>query len=215
MNVDRISQSLIVISLLLGCFGLVNLEEGAVLPVHWNIYGVVDKTARAEWALLGIPVIMAVLYALPRLLQVIEPRRKHFSQSLPAIQSIMLGITLFLFIFEVAYVLISLGVGIAMMNVIAFDLGLLFVMMGNFLGKLRSNFFVGIRTPWTLSSDDIWVKTHRLAGKLTVIAGMLAMLLAAVADRENVFYVVTCLLLPSILVPVLYSWLLWRKQLSV
>ncbi|MEL7298668.1 MAG: SdpI family protein, partial [Pseudomonadota bacterium] len=86
--------------------------------------------------------------------------------------------------------------------------GLLFVVLGNYMGKLRKNFFIGIRTPWTLASDEVWARTHRLGGYLFVAAGIGLMLSAFIGMNA---WLITTLALGAGLIPVAYSFLLYRK----
>jgi uncharacterized membrane protein len=80
--------------------------------------------------------------------------------------------------------------------------------MGNFLGKVRKNFFLGIRTPWTLASDEVWAKTHRLGGWCFVIAGVLVALSAVlVPDVQWLVYII----IGMALIPVVYSYIAYRK----
>jgi uncharacterized membrane protein len=84
--------------------------------------------------------------------------------------------------------------------------------IGNFLGKTRSNWFMGIRTPWTMSSELSWTKTHRLGGRLFLAAGLLSIVLGLVTNAQVVFFA----LLPSIavaaVVPIVYSYFVWRDD---
>ena len=86
--------------------------------------------------------------------------------------------------------------------------GLLFVVLGNFMGKLTKNFFVGIRTPWTLASDEVWLRTHRLGGKLFVLAGV-ALFIAGLLGGGTVPLLVAVAVAGGI--PVVYSYLLYRR----
>jgi uncharacterized membrane protein len=87
-------------------------------------------------------------------------------------------------------------------------LGLLLVVLGSFLGKFRRNFFAGIRTPWTLASEEVWLRTHRLGGKVLVVAG-LALAVAGLLGQGHLA------LLPALLVvgvvPVAYSYVRYRR----
>src|SRR5688500_13298164 len=87
------------------------------------------------------------------------------------------------------------------------------VMIGNQLGKSRSMYLVGIRTPWTLASEEVWIRTHRLGGKL-MVAGGLFMVVAALLPipTEALAGTILAVILVAALVPILYSWLLWRRE---
>jgi uncharacterized membrane protein len=90
-----------------------------------------------------------------------------------------------------------------------FAVGLLLIVLGNYMGKLRKNFFVGIRTPWTLASDDVWERTHRMGGRVFVLAG-LASVVAALAGAApgTMLYVLAA----AAIVTVAYSYLIYRLR---
>ncbi len=97
-------------------------------------------------------------------------------------------------------------------NTLIGGIGIMFAIIGNYFGKLQSSFFIGIRTPWTLSSDTVWRKTHRLAGKLFVVAGLLVFVFSFLIAKENLQYLIIGMILPSALFPLGYSWFIWRKE---
>ena len=96
----------------------------------------------------------------------------------------------------------------AMHQALAAGLGLLFAVLGNLMGKLTKNFFVGIRTPWTLASDEVWLRTHRFGGKVFVVTG-LGLIVASVLGA-GLGLVVWCLIVAS-LIPVVYSYVIYRR----
>jgi uncharacterized membrane protein len=86
--------------------------------------------------------------------------------------------------------------------------GLLFIVLGNYMGKVRKNFFIGIRTPWTLASDEVWNRTHRLGGKFLILIGALMMLNSFV--RFQLQWLITAIVIAA-LVPVIYSYVIYRQ----
>jgi uncharacterized membrane protein len=88
----------------------------------------------------------------------------------------------------------------------------LFILLGNYLGKTRSNWFAGIRTPWTLSSDYAWEKTHRWAGRLFVLTGVMTLAAWFVADIEIAAWVMIAAIVVASLVSVLLSYFYWRND---
>jgi uncharacterized membrane protein len=87
-------------------------------------------------------------------------------------------------------------------------MGVLFVVMGNLLGKVTRNFFVGIRTPWTLANEEVWNRTHRLGGKLFVVAGLVVV--AAAFTGVSMWPVFIAIGLAG-LIPIVYSYVLYRR----
>jgi uncharacterized membrane protein len=116
---------------------------------------------------------------------------------------------------QFAVVCEALSWDVSASRVIAGSLGVLLILTGNQLGKSRSMYTVGIRTPWTLASEDVWIKTHRLGGKLMVAAGLVSVLGSALIP----IHVLTPIMLSSVaiiaIVPVGYSYLLWRRGAAV
>ena len=90
--------------------------------------------------------------------------------------------------------------------------GILFVVIGNFMPKFKSNFYMGIKNPWTLSSDQVWRKTHRLGGKLYAGCGILTLLSSLLfSDRLTGIFLMV-LVIGSTIIICLASWLWWRKE---
>jgi uncharacterized membrane protein len=107
----------------------------------------------------------------------------------------------------------ALDWGLPMLNLIQGSLGLLLLLMGNQLGKSRRMFLVGIRTPWTLSSEEVWIATHRLAGKLLVLGGLLLILAALLPlPPELRPMLLIGVIVVALLFPALWSYVLWRRE---
>ncbi len=141
------------------------------VPVHWNAANQVNGTMPKPWGVFLLPIIMlvmwAVLWALPR----ISPRgfrMEGFRNVYDVLRLINLG---FMFVVTVTVLLAAAGLPLPIGVIVMVAVGLLFVVLGNFMGKIRKNFFVGIRTPWTLADDEVWLRTHRFAGWLFVLGG--------------------------------------------
>jgi uncharacterized membrane protein len=91
------------------------------------------------------------------------------------------------------------------------SLGVLFMLLGNLMPRVRSNFIFGIRTPWTLSSDDVWTRSHRVGGYMMVAAGALTLASAFLGGGLGVSIALASLVIAA-LVPVIYSYLLWSRE---
>ena len=97
-------------------------------------------------------------------------------------------------VIHIVIISISLGYNIAIDKVIPFMVGVLFVVMGNYLPKSKSNFFYGIKTPWTLTSEEVWKKTHRLGGKLFVISGLI-IIVSSLLFKGNIQFIILLILI--------------------
>ena len=147
-----------------------------LVPIHWNIMGEIDKYSPKAFGAFMAPVIMIFTWSGMKFLPKIDPRKKNyekFDKSYSVIVSMLL--TFFLVIHTVT-LLVALGYSISIEKIIPLIVGVLFIVIGNYLPKSKSNFFYGIKTPWTLSSEVSWRKTHRLGGKLFVVAGIVCIL---------------------------------------
>ena len=116
-------------------------------------------------------------------------------------------------IIQLAVVAAALGWSVDSTRLIVGGTGAMLVLIGNQLGKSRSMYLIGVRTPWTLASEDVWIRTHRLAGKLMVAAGLVtagAALLDLPPEWRMALLVSTIAL--SAAVPIVYSFLLWRRE---
>ena len=101
----------------------------------------------------------------------------------------------------------ALGHGVRMEMIMPVLVGLILVIMGNYLPKCKQNYTIGIKIPWTLNSEENWNRTHRMAGRLWVVCGLVCMLTGFFGG----FWIFLGLVLVMVLVPFLYSWLLFRK----
>lgn len=181
------------------------------MPTHWGIDGQPDGwMPRLAGALVG-PATATFVYVMMLLSPLIDPRRRNweaFGGIYPVLKTSMAALMLF-----ITYLALSAAASpdhTLPVSRLLLGIGLLFVVLGNYLPKVRSNFFVGIRTPWTLSSDEVWVRTHRFAGKLMVGMGLLVML-AVFLPHGWALVVVIGSALGLALVSVVYSYWLYRR----
>jgi len=188
------------------------LPDGLQLPIHWNIYGEIDKYADATTAFLFPPLIMILILTVFSMLSKNDPQTQNIQRSKKAITAASVAITLLLATFEFSYVAIVNGIEVPMMKVVGSIVGIVLIIIGNYLGKTRSNFFIGIRTPWTLSSDNVWQKTHRFTGKLFMIIGLIIMICCWLIPNLNLSILIISTVLPSALIPCFYSWRLWKAE---
>ena len=188
------------------------LPDGAELPTHWNAAGEIDDTRPALQALLFPPGIMLLLGLLFAATPSLEPLQNKLEGSAPVLRVAWIGILAMMIGTQLMIAGPVLGWDLGVSFVLLM-LGFLFVALGNVLPKSRPGFFVGIRTPWTITNTDNWIATHRLGGKLLMLAGA-GVVIAAVlplADASRMAIVVAALL-SAALVPIAYSWWLWRNK---
>lgn len=179
------------------------------IPTHWNAAGEIDGWMAKPWGAIVLPLIMAAVWLMFEILSFISPKGfklNEFIGTVGVLMSIMVG---FLLLIYAAQIAIALGYSLPMSTVVISAVGLLFVLMGNYFGKLRKNFFIGIRTPWTLANEEVWYRTHRLAGKLFVAAGVLLLITPWLVSQTT--YLVLPVVILAALIPVAYSLWLYKK----
>ena len=162
---------LIIFSLISSYFLLQKMPEK--IPIHWNIQGKVDNWGNGLSNIITINSILIGTYLLFLILPYIDPRKKRYEQFSKIYRIFKNIIILF---FTLIFFLTNLNATghIINMNIyIPLMIGLLFIVIGNYMAKIKMNWFMGIRTPWTLSSEEVWNKTHRLGGKLFILSGLL------------------------------------------
>lgn len=198
--------------LILSAWAWPQIPDDAQVPIHWGIDGTPDGYGPKWLGLLGIPILTALVVALLLVIPRFEPRRANLERSATAYVAVGIAITLFVTALHVAAVLAALGEDINLGMVASIGIGLAFVVMGNYLGKTRSNWFFGIRTPWTLSSDLSWTRTHRLGGIAFVVVGLLVIVTALVAGPSVAIWVLLGGMAASIVGLLPYSYLVWRSD---
>ena len=183
------------------------------LPIHWDLSGQPDGWA-GKWVGLLMPAgITAGMSLLFWFLPALEPRGRNFLRS----QGLYLWGWAALLLMGAAIELVVLSValdwGVPANHVIVGSLGVIFVIIGNQLGKSRSMYLIGLRTPWTLASEEVWIRTHRLAGKLMVLAGIVAFVAALLPLPSGLLATILGVgIAVAALIPIVYSFLLWRRE---
>jgi len=179
---------------------------------HWNAAGQADGYMSKFWGLFLIPLIMTGFVALFAVLPRIDPHKKNYEKFRDYYEGFILLFVLFLLAIQVQIILWSIGYQISPNLIFPLLIGILFIYIGFLLGHAEQNWFVGIRTPWTLSSKTVWKKTHELGGKLFIIAGVISC--AGIFFGE---YALWFILVPALAVAVYtvaYSYIEFQKELK-
>lgn len=209
---DRIAALIVLGMVAVGLYGLVALPPEAKIAIHFDASGRPDAWTHSRWALFALPMLALVLWGLFALLPRLERERENLMRSQPALDVIALATLALLAALQVLTVATSLGTLQLPPNSYLVALGLLFVAMGNVMGKLRPNHSVGIRTRWTLAHDRVWDQTHRFGGKVFVVAGAaLALLPALPFARGHEGVLILVITLAAGALPVVKSYRLWRE----
>ncbi len=177
---------------------------------HWNIEGTVDGYMDKFWALFILPIISVCLFLLFLAIPRIDPLKENIAKFRGYFDGFVVVIFLFLFYIFLLSILWNRGVRFDMGQVLSPAFGILIYYCGILVEHAKRNWFIGIRTPWTISSDAVWNRTHALGGKLFKLAGVIAVF---GIFKVYSFYLV---LVPIILVAiylVVYSYFEYQKEM--
>lgn len=139
---------------------------------HWNFYGQADGWGSRTFQSIFFPSLLVLMYLFFNILPNFDPKKERYEEFSGAYLIIRNLIISTLTIVFISTTLANLGYSINIGAITAGAVGIMMIALGNYFGKLKRNWFVGIKSPWTLSSENVWNKTHRLAGKLFMIWGL-------------------------------------------
>lgn len=182
----------------------------AQVPIHWNYRWEVDNVADKNniFILALIPLVMTVVF---ELLPKLDPKKDNYEKHSKAYNKLKYAIVILMIVLDWITVLTAIKTNIRMNIVMPIILGILFILIGNYLPKIKSNFFVGIRNPWTITDDYVWRKTHKAGGYLFAVIGLLMMVMGFM-NNDLIDMAVMCLLVIGIVGINIYSYMLYRKQ---
>ncbi|MGI9140927.1 MAG: SdpI family protein [Gemmatimonadaceae bacterium] len=202
---------LLVIVLAFGASAAVYSDLPERVPTHWNLSGEVDGWMSREWGAFLMPLILVaqlgLFYVLPR----IDPRGANYTKFKSTYDILIITLMIFMLGVHLLILAAAVGVGIPITRIVPAGVGILFIVLGNLMPRMRPNWFVGIKTPWTLSSDRVWDRTHRFSGRLFVVVGALIVLSALLAPAlaKPVLGFAPWVLVIAVLA---YSYIIWRND---
>ena len=183
----------------------------AEVPMHWNIHGEIDRYgSRNELFLIaGINVFLGVFMSA---VAKIDPKQKNYTKFRETYDWMIIWTLGFMTVLMGVVLMETMQPGsINISKVVCMMVGILFIVLGNMMPKVKQNFFTGVKTPWALSSEVVWNKTQRLGGKSMVLGGVLILLSGFLSNGQaTVFLIVLIAILISIL-PMVMGYI-WYKQ---
>lgn len=175
------------------------------VPMHWNAQGEVDSYGTKFQAVFLMPLVLVAFHWICILGTSLDPKKQNINDKM---------VTLVLWIIPIISLLCNsmmyataLGHKVNVEIIMPLFMGALFVVIGNYMPKCKQSYTVGIKLPWTLDNEENWNKTHRLAGFLWVISGVIIMATAFL----GAFWLFFIVLIPMVVVPFVYSYLLYKK----
>lgn len=183
-----------------------------VIPVHWGVDGQIDDTGPKYmlfvfWGIaLGVNLLM--LFA-----EKIDPRGDSYGKFQKVFNIFRVFITALLCGLELITIVFAFNPQFADMNMIMYPvMGGMFVLLGNYMPKVKHNYTFGIKTPWTLASETVWNKTHRMCGPLWVAGGLVMAAMAFVKNTTVSFVIMFSVMIVLVVIPMVYSYCIFKKE---
>ncbi|HEX7099953.1 MAG TPA: DUF1648 domain-containing protein [Acidimicrobiia bacterium] len=188
------------------------IPDDALIPTHWNAAGEADGFSSKPFGLFGLPAVCAGVTLLLAVLPRVEPRRQNLEKSARAYIAIGMATLLLMAAIHVAAVLSTVGVDVNVSSVSVVTLSVLLCVMGVALRRVRSSWLFGIRTPWTLTSERSWKRTHEVGSVVFLVVGIASLLVALAADPSVALWAQLGAIGVGVVGLVVYSYLVWRND---
>jgi uncharacterized membrane protein len=204
---DLIVFAIVVISFIIGVLFYPQMPEQ--MASHWNAQGVADGYTSRFWGMYLMPIISLGLVVLLLLVPRIDPLKSNIEKFKGYYYSFVILIMLFFIYVYILTLLWNKGSRFDMTQLMTPAMGILFYIAGVMMSKAKRNYFIGIRTPWTLNNEEVWNKTHRLGGLLFKISGVIAVIGAFFPKYTMIFILAP--VLTTAIVSVIYSYVVYQK----
>ena len=181
------------------------------MPTHWSASGEPNGYSSRLWGAWMLPLIMAAIWFIMRAIPHIDPRKANYEKFQGMYDALVILILAFMLLMHLVVLMAATGTPIQMDRIVLPSVGVFIALMGLLIPKAHPNWFVGIRTPWTLTSDLSWEKTHRIGGRLFVILGVL-MVLSTLIGPEVAIWILVPVALAIVVFLFAYSYQVWKED---
>lgn len=178
------------------------------VPMHWNGAGEIDRYGDKKELLVTLFMLVGITYFVFLIIPSIDPKQKLQNMG-NKLNNLRMILALFMSGLAV-FILYSVQQKTSNPSFVLAIIGLLFAFLGNYFKTIKPNYFIGIRTPWTLENEEVWKKTHLMGGKLWFVGGLL-MALTFVLPNKIQFYTFMGIVAVITIVPIVYSYLEFKK----
>lgn len=180
------------------------------VPLHWNLNGEIDNWG-SKYTLIGLVFLMPILtYILMLVIPKIDPK-KRIEVMGGKYDQFKFILVAFMSVLSIFIISISKNQKLSSPGIIFVLVGILYISLGNYFKVIKQNYFIGIKTPWTLENEEVWKLTHLLAGKMWVIGGLAVVIFSLILpENSNLYFFMGITAIISI-VPIVYSYLVYKK----
>ncbi|KKS41487.1 MAG: hypothetical protein UV02_C0026G0001 [Candidatus Kuenenbacteria bacterium GW2011_GWA2_42_15] len=197
----------VLVSIILSFYFFVHFPER--VATHWGINGEANGWSSRSFAAFFFPALNLAIYLLMFFVPILDPKKANYEHFRTAYHAIKGALVIFLSLIYLVVGMNGLGYGAPVSLVVPVGIGALFVIIGYYLDCVKQNWFLGIRTPWTLSSELVWQKTHHFGSRVFIIGGVLLALAAFFPQALWIFLIVIFMMLAA---TILYSYLIYRLE---
>lgn len=180
------------------------------VPVHWNWKGEIDDWGDKSMLILITFLLPGLTYILFSIIPLIDPKKKIQNMG-NKYHNLKFLMVLFMSALALFIIYSVKEQSITNPSLIILAIGLLYILLGNYMKTIKANYFIGIRTPWTLENETVWKSTHILAGKLWFIGGLAIIISSLTTSKSfnSIFFITVTVLIT--LIPLIYSYLQYKK----
>lgn len=209
-----LTASIFIILLMIGMsyYGWTVIPEETLIARHWDINGEPDRYSPRNHVLIGLPLMAVLLTILFIIVPSIDPRRDNIEKSSGLLLTTWIGGLSLLALVHTAILMNAITGKMISLPVMMTGVGVLLVMLGNFMAKSRSSWFIGLRTPWTLTSEHAWVTANRTAGWMFVMTGLVTVILVWIVDVKAGIWAMILGATVTALLGVVVSYFAWRAD---
>jgi len=175
------------------------------MATHWNVNGEVDGWSSKAFAVFGLPAFLLAVHLICVFATGADPKNRQVSNKMYALVLWICPVVSFLCGF-LTYGH-ALGYKIEVNTILPLFVGIVFILIGNYMPKTTRNYTMGIKVPWTLNSDENWNKTHRFAGMLWVAGGVLVL----IASFLKAIFLLPVIIIVCAVLPMVYSYVYYKK----
>lgn len=199
-----ITSIITILPILVGIFFWKQLPD--TIATHFGSNNAADGWSSKASTVFGLPLFFLVIHLFCVCVTLNDPKKKNIGRMMLAV--IFWIVPVISIVSNGSILAYALGMQIDMTMIVSIMMGILFIVLGNYMSKNQQNYTVGIKIPWTLSSEENWNKTHRIASKLWVVAGIVFIANIFLRSAEIILVVIAC----TVLIPVIYSFILYKRE---